>query len=421
VALQFTKATKTQARLRLALLGPAGSGKTYSALAIGRALVGEGGKIALMDTEHGSASKYADMWEFDTIAPDLFSVETYLEVIRAADRIGYDLLILDSLSHAWAGKGGLLEFVDNAAKRSQSGNTFGAWREATPKHNELIEAMLATRCHLIVTMRTKMEYVQERDERTGKTAIRKVGLQPIQRDGLEYEFDVVGDLSVENELIVSKTRCSALRGGVFPQPGENVAAILRPWLSSGAAPPPPKPVPPAAAAPSTDAESNGATAPVRSIAPPSNGQAAGFATQAQVRAIYSIGRDQRGMHEAEVDEKSRALFGVEPSGLTRKQASEFITGLQANRDENPPPLPTSDGSDDGLFRDVSEIDGVEVAVPQVRTRGELFGAILRDFGWQQSKALREVGYSRPEDIAVSHEDFYRQVAALARASQGRRG
>lgn len=232
--MSFQKATKQQAKLLLALLGPAGSGKTYSALKIGRALVGAEGRIALMDTEHGSASKYADLFNFDTVQPDEFSVDTYLSVIREANAEGYDLLILDSLSHAWAGKGGILEFVDNAAKRSNSGSSFGAWRDATPKHNALIEAMLACRCHLIVTMRVKMEHVQEKDERTGKTVVRKIGLQPVQRDGLEYEFDVVGDLTLESELLISKTRCPELKDKIFPLPGENLAAPLRAWLGSGA-------------------------------------------------------------------------------------------------------------------------------------------------------------------------------------------
>lgn len=229
----FTKASKKQSKLRMALLGPAGSGKTYSALRIGRALVGPNGRVALMDTEHGSANKYADTFDFDAFAPDSFEVETYLRAIRDAEAAGYDLLILDSLSHAWAGKGGILEFVDAVAKR-QGGNSFGAWRDATPQHNALVEAMLAAKLHLIVTMRVKMEHVQEKDERSGKTVVRKVGLQPVQRDGLEYEFDVVGDLTPESDLVISKTRCSPLRGKVYHEPGGEVAAILSTWLTDGA-------------------------------------------------------------------------------------------------------------------------------------------------------------------------------------------
>lgn len=229
----FKKAVKHEAKLRLALIGPAGSGKTYSALSIAQHL---GERVAVVDTEHGSASKYADIFDFDTLAPDTFSPTVYIEAIEAAEEAGYDVLILDSLSHAWAGKGGLLEFVDNQAKKNR-GNSFMAWREATPLHNRLIDTMLACNLHLIVTMRSKTEYVVEQDAR-GKTTIRKVGLQPVQRDGLEYEFDVTADLDLDNMLIVSKTRCPALKDKTFAPAGENIAVILNEWLSGEPAPEP---------------------------------------------------------------------------------------------------------------------------------------------------------------------------------------
>lgn len=232
VALQFRRATKEQAKLRMALIGPAGSGKTYTALNIARNL---GQRIALVDTEHGSASKYADLFEFDVLELESFHPANYIEAIHAAEQAGYEVLIIDSLSHAWMGKDGALELVDRAAKRSPSGNTFAAWRDVTPLHNQLVEAMLACKCHLIVTMRSKMEYVQDKDEH-GKTVIRKVGLQPVQRDGLEYEFDVVADMDISNNLIVSKARCPQLSGAVISKPGQEVADILRAWLTTGAPP-----------------------------------------------------------------------------------------------------------------------------------------------------------------------------------------
>jgi hypothetical protein len=230
--MQFSKATKTKSRLRLALIGPSGSGKTYSALAIASGL---GGRIALIDTERGSASKYADLFEFDTLELSTFSPLTYVEAIQAAEKAGYDVLIIDSLSHAWMGKEGALEQVDRAAKRSQSQNTFAAWRDVTPMHHALVDAMLQSGCHIIGTMRSKTEYVIETNEK-GKSVPRKVGMAPVQRDGLEYEFDVVGDLDLENNLIISKTRCPALVGGLFSKPGTDVAAILSGWIGSGAEP-----------------------------------------------------------------------------------------------------------------------------------------------------------------------------------------
>jgi len=227
--MQFKPAVKYQSRLRLALIGPAGSGKTYSSLNIARYL---GDKVALVDTEHGSASKYADLFRFDVLELTSFSPQVYVDAIRAA--VGYDVLILDSLSHAWMGKDGALELVDRAAKRA--GNSFAAWREVTPLHNMLVETMLSSPLHLIVTMRSKMAYVVEMDDKTKKTTVRKVGMQPVQRDGLEYEFDVVADMDVDNTLIVSKTRCPALKGQVIPCPGEEVASTLKAWLAGEPAP-----------------------------------------------------------------------------------------------------------------------------------------------------------------------------------------
>lgn len=230
----FKKATRKQAKLRMALIGPSGSGKTYTALAIAHHLV-PGGRIAVIDTERGSASKYAgvDGFEFDVCELDSFHPQKYIEAIRAADEAGYDVLIIDSLSHAWMGKDGALELVDRAAKRMQSPNTWAAWRDVTPLHNALVDAMLQCRMHLIATMRTKTEYVVETNEK-GKQVPRKVGLAPIQREGLEYEFDVVADLDLDNNFIVSKTRCKELNGLVVNKAGKEVADILRAWLNDGA-------------------------------------------------------------------------------------------------------------------------------------------------------------------------------------------
>lgn len=225
----FQRATKRTARLRMALIGPAGSGKTFTALSIATAL---SDKVAVIDTERGSASKYSDLFTFDVMEPDVFSPRTYIDAIVDADQAGYEVLVIDSLSHAWMGRGGALEMVDNASKRNGGGNNFSAWRDVTPQHNAMVDAIIGARLHIIATLRSKMEYVQEKDER-GKTVIRKVGLQPVQRDGLEYEFDVVADLDQENNLVIGKTRCSNLYGRVFHRAGADVAGVLVTWLGSG--------------------------------------------------------------------------------------------------------------------------------------------------------------------------------------------
>lgn len=251
----FQRATKSQSKLRLALCGLAGSGKTYSALAIASGIademrrLGHGqGRIALIDTEHESASLYADRFEFDTAPLDNHSPRAYVDMIREAESGGYDIVIVDSLSHAWAGKNGALEQKDNAAARG--GNSWTAWRDITPMHNSLVDAMLASKCHLIATMRQKMEYIQTTEG--GKTKIEKVGLAAIQREGMEYEFTCVGDLGLDHVLRIGKTRLDGVlsTGEAFERPGELFAKKVYGWLTSGSAPAPrPVETPAAPAAP----------------------------------------------------------------------------------------------------------------------------------------------------------------------------
>jgi hypothetical protein len=211
-----------------------------------------GGPIALVDTERGSARKYADLFPFDVLELDSFHPQRYIDAIHDAEAAHYGVLIIDSLSHAWIGKDGALELVDKVAKRlattyrSGREDSFAAWREVTPIHNALVDALVQSKLHLLVTLRTKTEYVI--DTKDGKIAPRKVGLAPIQRDGLEYEFDVCADLDQDNTLIVHKTRCPALAGGVFPKAGQEVADLLTQWLH-GAPAPAPQEVPPAPAVP----------------------------------------------------------------------------------------------------------------------------------------------------------------------------
>lgn len=233
MSMTFQKATKKSARLRMALIGVAGAGKTYTALSIAQNL---GQKVAVVDTERGSASKYSDQFDFDVMEMESYGPKTYVDAIHAAEEAGYDVLIIDSLSHAWAGKDGALEMVDRAAKRAQSGNTFGAWRDVSPLHNQMVDAIVSSRIHIIATMRAKTEYVQERDPKSGRTTVRKIGLAPVQRDGLEYEFDVVATIDADNNLIVGKTRCPALAGQVINKAGREIARDLKNWLTDGAAP-----------------------------------------------------------------------------------------------------------------------------------------------------------------------------------------
>jgi hypothetical protein len=233
----FQPATRSQSKLRMALYGVSGGGKTYTALAVASALA-EHGRVAVIDTERGSASKYAGLFNFSVLnlLPP-FTPQRYIAAIRDAEQSGFDVLIIDSLSHAWNGTGGLLEMVDTEARKSNSQNTYFAWRDVTPKQNAMVDAILQSKMHVIVTMRSKAEYViEEREGKDGrkKQTPRKVGLAPIQRDGLEYEFDIQGMMTGDNDLIIEKSRCSDLNGITIHQPSTELADILRAWLSDGA-------------------------------------------------------------------------------------------------------------------------------------------------------------------------------------------
>ncbi len=218
----FQKATKQQSKLRLALSGPSGAGKTYSALNIAQHL---GKTIALLDTEHGSASKYADRFDFDVCNLTDFHPAKYIDLIKAADKAEYEVIIIDSLSHAWF------------AELELAGKGFEGWKNVRPLERALIDAMLSSRAHVIATMRTKTEWVMEEyTSKSGKSCVapKKVGTAPIQASGVEYEFDLAGELSLEHILTISKSRCPALSGTTHLNPGEELAETLLAWLTDGA-------------------------------------------------------------------------------------------------------------------------------------------------------------------------------------------
>lgn len=222
----FSKATKAASKIKMAIVGPAGSGKTYSALAIASGL----GRVAVIDSEHGSASKYADLFDFDVVDLDQHHPQTYIDMIKGAEEGGYDVLVIDSLSHAWNGVGGALELVDAAAAKSRSGNSFTAWKDVTPIQRRLIDAILASRMHIVCTMRAKTEYVIENVN--GRNTPRKVGIGPVQRDGVEYEFDIVGEIDQSHVMTITKTRIPAL-DNFHEIPGRSFVDIIAKWLSSG--------------------------------------------------------------------------------------------------------------------------------------------------------------------------------------------
>ena len=304
--MQFVKATKAQARLRLGLVAQAGGGKTYSALAVATNL---GKRVALIDTERGSASKYSDLFSFDVLQLESYSPQTYIDAIKVAEEAGYDVLVIDSLSHAWTGKDGALEMVDRVQAAGNK-NSYTAWRNVTPVHNALIDAMLNSKCHVIATMRAKTEYVLEPDIK-GRQVPRKIGLAPVQREGMDFEFDVVGTLDDQHNLLISKTRCAALDGKTIEKPGKEFADTLKAWLSDG--------TPIAAPAPMTATGTPTSSAPAQTVAGPAK------AASTPVASAPTISRDtiraaanaamQRDIEKAKIVETIKAVAGVESINL----------------------------------------------------------------------------------------------------------
>lgn len=229
----FKKATKQQLKARLALAGPTGSGKTWTALEWAQVL---GQKVAVIDTERGSAALYADQFGFDTLAMSPpYEPATCVKYLRAAEANGYDVVVIDSLTHFWQGEGGTLDMVDAAANR-MGGNKYAGWSVGTPALRNLVDTILGVDMHVIVTMRSKMDYVEVEVVENGKKRKKyeRVGMAPIMRDGIEYEFTLMGDLDLEHRIIISKSRCSEL-ADTLVQPGragEAAEAFLK-WLETG--------------------------------------------------------------------------------------------------------------------------------------------------------------------------------------------
>jgi hypothetical protein len=235
---QFKKATKEQAKLRLALHGPSGAGKTYSGLSIATHLIEPGQRVALLDTERGSASKYAHKFDFDVVeVSDDYHPRKCIDVIAAAAADGnYGAIVIDSGTHFWNGAGGFLNLVDAEAKRAAAKggkfDTFGAWKAVDPIYQALVLAITSAPIHVIMTLRAKQAY--EKVEENGRNKIQKVGMAPQMRDDFQYEFDVEGMLNLEHELVIGKTRCELLDGKVYPKPGKNFAETIKTWLNDGA-------------------------------------------------------------------------------------------------------------------------------------------------------------------------------------------
>jgi energy-coupling factor transporter ATP-binding protein EcfA2 len=232
---RFIKATRKRSKLRMAIDGPSGSGKSFTMLRLAVAMAhATGGRVAAIDTEHGSLCKYQGEapdgipFDFDVLELSTFAPTEYTSAIVDASRAGYACLVIDSLSHAWTGEGGALDLKDKSGDKS----SFSAWKNITPMHNRMIEAIISAPLHVFASMRTKTEYILETNAE-GKTSPRKVGMAPIQRSGMEYEFDVYASIDLAHIMTVSKSRCSEIQDLIMPKPGAALADTLLRWLDTG--------------------------------------------------------------------------------------------------------------------------------------------------------------------------------------------
>jgi len=237
----FTPVTREKAKLRLALTGVSGAGKTLGALFIAYGITRDWGKVAVIDTEHERAKFYANRSDLGTgqflwatLTPP-YSPERYKAFVTdAAKEVGNDgVAIVDSLSHAWKGEGSVLEIKSKIASQ-QGKNSFTAWDEAGAEQTALINSILSVDCHTIITMRSKMEYALQENAR-GKMVPVKMGLKPIQRNDVEYEFDIVLDIDRNHIATTSKDTTFLDKYGtvITPELGQQLAA----WLDGGPEPP----------------------------------------------------------------------------------------------------------------------------------------------------------------------------------------
>jgi hypothetical protein len=225
--MQLRRATRKKAKIRLGLSAVSGGGKTYSAILIAKGLCGDLSKVAIIDTEAGSADLYAHLGDFNVItltAP--FAPERYIEAIRACEKAGMEVIIIDSITHEWDGKGGCLEIYE------QLGGKYQDWAKVTPRHQSFIDAILHSPCHIITTVRRKQDYEMAKDN-NGKVKVQKAGLKEVTREGFEYELTVNLQLDTNHNAEPSKDRTGLFMGKPAFVPSEATGELIAEWCESG--------------------------------------------------------------------------------------------------------------------------------------------------------------------------------------------
>jgi AAA domain len=224
--MQLRKATRKKAKIRLGLSAVSGGGKTYSAILVAKGLSKDLSKVAIIDTENGSADLYAHLGEFNVLpltAP--FTPERYIDAIRTCEKAGMEVIIIDSISHEWDGKGGCLEIVESLGGKYQD------WARVTPRHQAFLEAILHSPSHIITTVRRKQDYEMIKDG--NKVRVEKSGLREITREGFEYELTINLEMDTKHNAVASKDRTNLFMGKPAFVPSEKTGEIIADWCEQG--------------------------------------------------------------------------------------------------------------------------------------------------------------------------------------------
>ena len=224
--MELRQATRKKAKIRLGLSAVSGGGKTYSAILIAKGLCGDLSKVAVIDTENGSADLYAHLGNYNVLtlaAP--FTPERYIEAIRSCEKAGMEVIIVDSISHEWDGKGGCLEIVEALGGKYQD------WAKVTPRHQAFIDAILHSPCHVITTVRRKQDYEMIKDG--NKVKVEKSGLREVTREGFEYELTINLEMDTRHMAAASKDRTNIFMGKASFVPSEQTGELIAQWCEQG--------------------------------------------------------------------------------------------------------------------------------------------------------------------------------------------
>lgn len=397
MAFQIRKAERKQSKIRLGLSGPAGSGKTHSALLVARGLVDKWEEVGLIDTESGRGDFYSHLGEYNIIrlsAP--FSPERFIEAIDAMEKAGMKAIVLDSISHEWEGPGGCLEINDALANSKFRGNTWSAWSETTPRHRRFIDRMIASPAHIIATVRNKVDTVMDGSK------VKKVGTKDLTREGFDYEMTLFFNIDHGSHMAIATKDNTHLFDKIDPfLISQKTGEMIRAWSESGAAgettasevADAPKPAPAAAPAP----------APAKPATPPQNPLKVKLMNMCKARVPAISTKEE---YEEWVGvwtgltlvEENYQLIVDELTKLQDKER-ETIKQLMAERN----PLLTSDAQ---FYQEIQKVTGLTFKIENYQDiMTKLREPVESDAKKRMTKAAKEAKAELAQEAAKENEQF----------------